>query len=153
MTLSEEEVLHARDSVGQTSGATQRCLNPGFSKRIGIRDAQDYRTWYEKLLKLDGMPCNERKELRRSLVRVLVTYLAAAYLFIGGPIFCYFLFNHAVDANGMAVPGIEDAKNLYMSILPISSSILAYWFATRSSGAQRDGTLGKDKGVNNKQSP
>ena len=24
-----------RDSVGQTSGATQRCLNPGFSVRIG----------------------------------------------------------------------------------------------------------------------
>ena len=31
----EQEVLHARDSVGQTSGATQRCLNPGFSERIG----------------------------------------------------------------------------------------------------------------------
>ena len=31
----EQEVLHARDSVGQTSGATQRCLNPGCSKRIG----------------------------------------------------------------------------------------------------------------------
>ena len=31
----EKEVLHARDSVGQTSGATQRCLNPGFSERIG----------------------------------------------------------------------------------------------------------------------
>src|SRR3984893_12994347 len=31
----EQEVLHARDSVSQTSGATQRCLNPGFSERIG----------------------------------------------------------------------------------------------------------------------
>ena len=31
----EQEVLHARDTVGQTSGATQRCLNPGFSERIG----------------------------------------------------------------------------------------------------------------------
>ena len=31
----EQEVLHARDSVGQTSGATQRCLNRGFSERIG----------------------------------------------------------------------------------------------------------------------
>ena len=31
----EQEVLHARDSVGQTSGATQRGLNPGFSERIG----------------------------------------------------------------------------------------------------------------------
>ena len=31
----EQEVLHARDSVGQTSGAMQRGLNPGFSERIG----------------------------------------------------------------------------------------------------------------------
>jgi hypothetical protein len=30
----EQEHFHARDSVGQTSGATQRCLNPGFSERI-----------------------------------------------------------------------------------------------------------------------
>ena len=31
----EQESLHARDSVGQTSGATQRCLKPGCSQRIG----------------------------------------------------------------------------------------------------------------------
>ena len=31
----EQEVLHARDSVGQMSGAMQRGLNPGFSERIG----------------------------------------------------------------------------------------------------------------------
>ena len=31
----EQEVLHARDSVGQPSAATQRCLKPGFSERIG----------------------------------------------------------------------------------------------------------------------
>ena len=31
----EQEGLHARDSVGQTSGATQRGLNPGCSQRIG----------------------------------------------------------------------------------------------------------------------
>ena len=30
----EQEALHARDSVGQTSGATQRGLNPGCSERI-----------------------------------------------------------------------------------------------------------------------
>jgi hypothetical protein len=32
----DQEVLYTRDSVGQTSGATQRCLNPGFSERIVI---------------------------------------------------------------------------------------------------------------------
>jgi hypothetical protein len=30
----EQEVRHARASVGQTSGATQRCLYLGFSERI-----------------------------------------------------------------------------------------------------------------------
>ena len=32
---AEQEVLHARDSVGQTSGATPRGLNPGCSEKIG----------------------------------------------------------------------------------------------------------------------
>ena len=31
----EQEGLHARDSVGPTSGATPRGLNPGFSEKIG----------------------------------------------------------------------------------------------------------------------
>jgi len=31
----EQEVLYARDSVGQTSGTTQRWLKPGFRERIG----------------------------------------------------------------------------------------------------------------------
>ena len=31
----EQEVLQARDCVGQTSGATPRGLNPGFSEKIG----------------------------------------------------------------------------------------------------------------------
>jgi len=32
----EQEALHARESVGQTSGATQRCRRPGFRATIGI---------------------------------------------------------------------------------------------------------------------
>jgi hypothetical protein len=34
-SLRKQEVLHSRDSVAPTSGATQRCLSPGFSERIG----------------------------------------------------------------------------------------------------------------------
>ena len=30
----EQEILHARDSVGQNSGATQWCPRPRFSDRI-----------------------------------------------------------------------------------------------------------------------
>ena len=36
----EQEVLHARASVGQTSDAAQRCLHLGFSEEWGIRDPQ-----------------------------------------------------------------------------------------------------------------
>ena len=35
MKQGEPEVFHARDRVGQTSGATQRDLKPGCSERIG----------------------------------------------------------------------------------------------------------------------
>lgn len=106
-------------------------------------EEEKYRTCLERLLKLEGMTVENRKELRRSRVRILVTYFAAVYLFWIGPILCYCLFFHAVDDNGVAVPGIEDAKNLYMSILPISSGILAYWFGTRSNA-----TRAIDKGMN-----
>ena len=36
----EQEGLHARDRVGQTSGATQRCLILESARELGIRDAQ-----------------------------------------------------------------------------------------------------------------
>lgn len=85
----------------------------------------------EKLLGNDGMTVAQRRELRKSRVRVVVTYAAAAHLFVFGPLFCYWLINHAVDAQGQPLPGITAAKDLFMATFPISSSILAYWFATR----------------------
>ena len=39
----EQEVLHPRDRVGQTSGATQRCLILESARALGIRDAQGVR--------------------------------------------------------------------------------------------------------------
>ena len=36
----EQEGLHPRDRVGQTSGATQRCLILESARQLGIRDAQ-----------------------------------------------------------------------------------------------------------------
>ena len=36
----EQEDLHPRDRVGQTSGATQRCLILESARALGIRDAQ-----------------------------------------------------------------------------------------------------------------
>ena len=89
------------------------------------------RTLWERIRGKDGMTVSQRRDLRKSRVRVVVTYLAAGHLFVFGPVFCYWLFNHAVDAQGQPVPGIDAAKDLFMATFPISSSILAYWFATR----------------------
>ena len=94
------------------------------------------RNLLDRLLRNDGMTVSQRRDLRRSWVRVVVTYLAAAHLFVLGPIFCYWLFNHAVDAEGRPVPGIDAAKDLFMATFPISSGILAYWFATRGNTNQ-----------------
>ena len=98
----------------------------------------------DRALSRDGVTVAERKELRRSRVRILVTYGAAVYLFVIGPVFCYWLFNHATDTQGNAVPGIDDAKDLYMAILPVSSGILAYWFAARGAEKKMDENQGPE---------
>ena len=72
------------------------------------------------------------RELMRSSVRVIVTFLAAGYLFIGGGFFCYYILK---SGDGNAPSNLNEAKNIFMAILPISSSILAYWFAAR--GAEK----------------
>ena len=91
------------------------------------------RTRWDRIMGRDGMTVDQHRELRKSRVRIVVTYLAAVHLFVFGPIFSYWLFNHAVDGQGNAVPGIAEAKDLFMATFPISSGILAYWFATRGS--------------------
>ena len=40
LEAGDQEVLHPRDRVGQTSGATQRCLILESARELGIRDAQ-----------------------------------------------------------------------------------------------------------------
>ena len=57
----EQEALHARDSVGQTSGATQRGLNPGCSERI----ANSRRT------RSMGRPRKYSPEVRERAVRLV----------------------------------------------------------------------------------
>ena len=51
---------------GQTPGATQRCLNPGFSERIGIRDAQVTR-YFELLTNSDLLACGARRRAEPTL--------------------------------------------------------------------------------------
>ena len=46
MQQRDQDFLHSGDSVGQTSGATQPCLNPEFSERIGDSRPTGFGTTY-----------------------------------------------------------------------------------------------------------
>lgn len=70
------------------------------------------------------MSSEDIREARKSLVRVVVTYVAAAFLFVGGTIFIAFLI-----WTGQR----DDAITLFNTILPVSAAIVSYWFAGRGS--------------------
>ena len=70
-------------------------------------------------------------EKNRSRVRIWITYAAAAFLFIGGPLLiaAFFYCGDACGSDGST--GRTTAKDLFLTILPVASSIVAYWFAGR----------------------
>ena len=68
------------------------------------------------------MSSEDKREERKSLVRVLVTYVAAGFLFVGGTIFIAFLI-----WTGQR----DDAIALFNTILPVSAAIVSHWFAGR----------------------
>ncbi len=62
-------------------------------------------------------------ELRRSLVRIWVTYGAAGFLFVGGALMiAVYLFKDSY----------AEAKEVFLTILPVSSAVISFWFAGRS---------------------
>lgn len=65
----------------------------------------------------------EKRESRRSQVRVWVTYGAAAFLFVGGPILIGILLCRS---------SYDEAKELFLTILPVSAAVISFWFAGRS---------------------
>ncbi len=73
------------------------------------------------------------------MVRVWVTYIAALYLFILGPVAAWMVFsantvNVATEASGtlaVLAPNVAAGKDLFLSILPIATGIVTYWFAAR----------------------
>ena len=86
----------------------------------------------------EGYTADERKELRRSWVRVWVTYAAAVYLFILGPFAAWMVFSStSIDiAEGsqsisILAPNVAAGKDVFLAILPIATGIVTYWFATR----------------------
>lgn len=66
-------------------------------------------------------------EKARSQVRISVTYMAALFLFGGGTLFILFL---------LYKKRTSDAIDLFNIILPVTTTIIAFWFGTR--GVSKD---------------
>ena len=89
-----------------------------------------FKTWLDNLLEREGRSVNERKELKRNKVRVWATHLAGLYLFVVIPIAAYLIFSYEPPANGDG-KDMDSAKDLLLAVMPVASSILAFWFGAR----------------------
>jgi len=98
-----------------------------------MNDQQEPRkgtSWFGR----SDLPVDDQLKLKRNLVRRVVSYLAAFYLFLGGFLLVLFAF---WLIEGDTVPsGFTAAKDIYMSILPVASGVIAYWFASREGLAE-----------------
>lgn len=74
----------------------------------------------------------QQRESNRSLVRMLVTYMAAGFLFIVGA---------ALVAFFVATNKTGDGKDLFLAILPVAAAVVTYWFATRKGEAMKPDDL------------
>ena len=59
----------------------------------------------------------------KSFVRISVTYVATFFLFVGGSIFIIYL---------IIIEDTNNALNIFNSLLPIGSGVIAFWFASRN---------------------
>ena len=76
----------------------------------------------------------EKRESRKSAVRTRVTYLAAGFLFLVGASVVGYL---------LATGKVSEAKDIFLTILPVASAVVTYWFATRRDGAVDPETMVK----------
>ncbi len=59
---------------------------------------------------------------------MIVTYMAAGFLFVGGA---------ALSGYLVATDEGTSGKDVFMAILPVAAAIVTYWFATRKSEAMK----------------
>ena len=71
-------------------------------------------------------------EKKRSCVRILVTYGAALFLFLGGAIFIIYLIKENC---------LDKAITLFNTILPVAAAIISYWFAARRPEKKKEDQL------------
>ncbi len=71
---------------------------------------------------------DDRIKLRRSKVRVVVTYGAAAFLFLGGALFIGYLVLYPAEKEAVT---LTLAKEIFFVLVPVATSIVTFWFAGR----------------------
>ncbi|MCY4558950.1 MAG: hypothetical protein OXF79_21760 [Chloroflexi bacterium] len=86
--------------------------------------------WLRRLLCGDmKMTVEERRQDRRSKVRVTVTYWAALYIFVGAAA----LIALALWGN-LTKDNFQIVREIFTLALPIATGVITYWFATRQQG-------------------
>ena len=70
----------------------------------------------------------DKIQLRRSKVRVVVTYGAAAFLFGGGALFIGYLVLYPAEKEAVT---LTLAKEIFFVLVPVATSIVTFWFAGR----------------------
>ncbi len=83
----------------------------------------------ERLCSGTQMTVEERRQDRRSKVRVIVTYWAALYIFGGAAA----LIALALWGN-LTKDNFEIVREIFTLALPIATGVITYWFATRQQG-------------------
>ena len=74
----------------------------------------------------------QQRENNRSAVRMIVTYVAAGFLFIVGAAISGYLIGSGNAAEG---------KDVFLAILPVAAAVVTYWFATRQNDAAKPENL------------
>ena len=74
----------------------------------------------------------QERENNRSAVRMIVTYVAAGFLFVVGA---------AVSGYLIGSGKITDGKDVFLGILPVAAAVVTYWFATRQNDAAKPENL------------
>lgn len=83
----------------------------------------------------------EQIDLRRSWVRVVVTYCAMGFVFLVSPVLMGVLIYKGEN---------DKALTLFNTILPVATGVISFWFATRSV-AQQPQTTEQDKDKNDRE--
>ena len=70
----------------------------------------------------------------KSWVRIWVTYIAALYAFVGSGVLIVILLS-----GDEISPNFQNAKDLFMLVLPVATGVITYWFASRPKPKENPG--------------